>query len=61
MACTFLYRLVSQDVSARPAMRAHLAVPSRPSVAMAVFNLPLDSPLATPAHQVIKKKESHFN
>lgn len=51
-----LYLAVSQDICAHLAMRALMVVLSRPSVSTALFNLHPGDPLATPAHQVIKKK-----
>lgn len=57
---TFLYLIMSQDVSARLAMRAHVVVLSRPSVALALFSLHLDSPLVTLVHQVIKKNKQVY-
>ncbi len=41
-------------------MPAHMVVLSQPSVARALFNLHLDSPLVAPAHQVIKKTPGHW-
>lgn len=46
---------LSQDVSARLDMHAHVVALSRPSVTLALFSLHLDSPCVTAAHQVIKE------
>lgn len=46
---------LSQDVSARLDMHAHVVALSRPSVTLAHFSLHLDAPCVTAAHQVIKE------